>query len=185
MKLLSTCLFFLFSIISMFAQNEKGHFLVEFDAFSPPTKELIASLENTKASPFLAPDLDGKEQFLGDYAGKNVILWFWSSADGISINQIANLNALQSRYKNNLQIISFADEKKQELIDFSRSNPIDFPIIANGKVLGEAAFGGDLGQGRLIIIDAKGVIQKVLPREAFQENNDGAFKFAEDFIKSI
>lgn len=185
MKTLSSCLFLLFSFISIYAQNEKGHFLVEFDAFSPPTKDLIASLENTKAAPFLAPDVRGTEQFLGDYTGKKVILWFWSTADDISNNQISNLNLLQSRYRNDLQVISFADEQKQELIDFSKSIPLDFPVIANGKVLGEAAFGGDLGQGRLIIIDGNGVIQKVLPRQAFIDNNDGAFKFTEDFIKSI
>jgi len=184
MKTISTCLFVLFAFISLIAQNENGHFLVEFDAFSPPTKELIASLENTKAAPFLAPDIRETEQFLGDYTGKNVILWFWSTADGMSTSQISNLNLLQSRYRNNLQIISFAEEGKQELLKFSQSNPIDFPIIANGKVLGEAAFGGDLGQGRLIIIDSNGVIQKVLPRQAFEDNHEGAFKFAEDLINN-
>lgn len=185
MKIICSLIFILSFHFSAISQNEKGHFLVEFDAFSPPVKDLIASFENTKAAPFLAPDVLGKEQFLGDYAGKKIILWFWSTADGLSNSQIDRLNLIQSKFKSELQIISFADEKKQELLDFSRSTLVDFPIIANGKILGEAAFGGDLGQGRIFILDGNSVIQKVLPREAFEENQEGAFKFAEDLIKSI
>jgi len=171
--------------LSLGAQNEQGHFLVEFDAFSPPTKDLIASLENTKAAPFLAPDITGKEQYLGDYAGKKVVLWFWSTADGISTSQIDQLNLLQSRYRDQLQVLSFANESKAELLDFRRSFPIDFPIIPSAKVLGEAAFGGDLGEGRLFLLDQNGTIQKVIPREAFESNSSSAFQFAEDMIKSL
>jgi peroxiredoxin len=170
---------------SVNGQNDKGYFLVEFDAFTPPTKDLIASLENTEATPFLAPDVLGTEQFLGDYKGKKVVIWFWSTADGISTSQIDQLNLLQSRYREELQVISFAEESKTELLDFRRSYPIDFPIIPNGKILGEAAFGGDLGLGRLFLIDANGVIQKVIPREAFESNATTAFKYAEDMLKSL
>lgn len=185
MKLTATLLFcFCLSTIS-FAQNENGHFLIEFEAFTPPVKDLIASLENTKAAPFLAPDILGKEQYLGDYTDKNVILWFWSAADELSNSQINNLNLLQSKYEGQLQIISFADESKQELVDFTRSIPVDFPVIANGKVLGEAAFGGDLGQGRLFLVDKNGVIQKVVPRQAFEKNFEDAFSFTENVLNSI
>lgn len=185
MKVITTALLILCICLSLSAQNEKGHFMIEFEAFSPPVKDLIASFENSKAAPFLAPDILGNEQYLGDYADKNVILWFWSTADDLSNKQIDKLNLLQSTYRDQLQIISFADEGKQELLDFRRSIPVDFPIIANGKILGEAAFGGDLGQGRLFLVDKTGVIQKVIPRQAFEENFDSAFKFTEDMLKSI
>lgn len=170
---------------SLLSQNDKGYFLVEFDAFTPPTKELIASLENTEAVPFLAPDILGAEQFLGDYRGKKVLIWFWSTADAVSTSQIDQINVLQSRYRDDLQVISFGEETKTELLDFRRSYPLDFPVIPNGKVLGEAAFGGDLGLGRFFLIDSEGVIQKVIPREAFESNADTAFKYAEDMIKSM
>lgn len=185
MKVITTAILFFLLNVNLSAQNENGHFLVEFDAFSPPIKDLIASFENSKAAPFLAADVLGKEQYMGDYVDKKVILWFWSTADGLSNNQIDNLNLLQSRYRNELQIISFAEEAKQELLDFRKSIPVDFPIIANGKILGEAAFGGDLGQGRLFLIDQSGIIQKVIPRQAFEENYEGAFKYAEDMLKSL
>jgi len=185
MKVITAALLFLCMNLGLSAQNEKGHFMIEFEAFSPPIKDLIASFENSKAAPFLAPDILGEEQYLGDYSDKNVILWFWSTSDELSNSQIERLNLLQSKFRNDLQVISFAEEEKQELLDFRRSIPVDFPIIANGKILGEAAFGGDLGQGRLFLIDKAGIIQKVIPRQAFEENFDNAFKFTEDMLKSI
>ncbi len=185
MKVITTAILILLLHFNLSAQNENGHFLVEMEEFTPPVKDLIASFENSKAAPFLAPDVLGKEQYLGDYADKKVILWFWSTADDLSNNQINNLNVLQSRYRNELQIISFADEAKQEMLDFRKSIPVDFPIIANGKILGEAAFGGDLGQGRLFLIDQSGIIQKVIPRQAFEDNYDAAFKYTEDMLKSL
>ncbi len=184
-RLLLSCGICLLISLKLISQNEKGYFLVEFDAFTPPTKDLIASLENTEAAPFLATDILGTEQFLGDYKGKNLIIWFWSTTDAISTSQIDQLNLLQSRYRDDLQVISLAEESKTELLDFRRSYPIDFPIIPHGKVLGEAAFGGDLGLGRLFLIDADGIIQKVIPREAFESNATTAFKYAEDIIKSL
>jgi len=170
---------------SLQSQNENGHFLVEFDAFSPPVKDVIASLENTKAAPFMANDIMDKEQFLGDYAGKNVLLWFWSTNDGLSISQVSEMNTIASRHRGNLQILSFANESRQELIDYRKLNPIDFPVIPNGKVLGEAAFGEDLGNGRIFLLDKQGTIQKVIPREAFERDQTSSFKFIEDLVKSI
>lgn len=171
--------------MNLWSQNDKGYFLVEFDAFTPPTKDVIASLENTEATPFLASDILGAEHFLGDYKGKKVIIWFWSTVDEISTSQIDRLNLIQNKYNNDLQIISLAEENKTELLDFKRSFPMDFPIIPNGKVLGEAAFGGDLGLGRLFLVDSDGVIQKVIPREAFESNAGTAFKYVEDMVKSL
>ncbi len=166
------------------AQNEQGHFLIEFDSFSPPVKDIVMSLENSEAAPFLAPDIQGNEIFLGDYKGKMVMLWFWSKNDGMSVSQVDQLNLMQSQYRDQLQVIGFGDESKQELIDFRSGSPLDFPIIANGKVLGEAAFGGDLGLGRVILVGKDGIIQKVVPRETFELNQAGSFQFLEDLIKS-
>jgi len=166
------------------AQNENGHFLIEFDSFSPPVKDIVMSLENSEAAPFLAPDILGDEIFLGDYKGKMVMLWFWSKDDGMSISQVDQLNLMQDKYRDLLQVIGFGDESKQELIDFNSGSPMDFPVIANGKVLGEAAFGGDLGLGRVILVDQNGVIQKVVPRETFELNRVGSFQHLEDLIKS-
>jgi len=64
---------------ALYGQNsQSGHFLVEFEAFSPPVKDMVTSFEGHIAEQFLAKDVNGKEHFLGDYKGKKVILWFWS-----------------------------------------------------------------------------------------------------------
>jgi len=184
MRIIIIIISLLLSISIIQAQNENGHFLVEFDSFSPPVKDIVKSLENSEAAPFLAPDILGNEIFLGDYKGKMVLLWFWSKEDAMSISQIDQLNTIQSRYRDYLQVIGFGDESKQDLIDFRSTTPLDFPVIAHGKVLGEAAFGGDLGLGRVILVDKDGMIQKVVPRETFELNQEGSFQFLEDLIKS-
>lgn len=185
---LLTSIFILFSIsltTVMMAQNESGHFLVEFDKFTPPVQDMVRNFESSKASPFLAPDIYGKEHFLGDYSGKIVVLWFWSSNDGLNISQISGMNTLQSRFRDQVQVVSFADESSQIMKDFRANNPLDFVVIGNGKVFGEMAYGADLGSGRVFLIDGNGYIQKVIPRSAFEENNDGAFQYIEDMIKSL
>lgn len=162
----------IFLVLLSFSLSAQDHFLVEFDKVSIPIKDLIAGFEGRKAMQFMAPDIKGKEQFLGNYKGKKVILWFWSKDDGICINQIDALNLIQSRYREELDIISFGNESKQDLIDFRKSYPIDFPILYNGSILGEAAYGGDLGLGRLFFLDKEGVIKDVLPRELFENGMD-------------
>jgi len=70
---------FISAAIALTAQeSSNGHFLVEFDKFSPPTRDLVTSFEGHIAEPFLATDLQGTEHFLGSYKGKKVLLWFWS-----------------------------------------------------------------------------------------------------------
>jgi len=188
LHLLLTPIFILFissfSTISV-AQNEAGHFLVEFDKFSPPIQDMIRNFESSKAAPFLAPDIYGKEHFLGDYSGKIVVLWFWSSNDGLNISQINGMNQIQSRFRDQVHVVSFADENSQIMKDFRANNPLDFVVIGSGKVFGEMAYGADLGSGRVFLIDGNGYIQKVIPRAAFEENNEGAFQYIEDMIKSL
>lgn len=161
-------LLFLFSL-TLSAQD---HFLVEFEKVSPPVKDMIANFEGSKAMQFMAPDTKGQEQFLGNYKGKKVLIWFWSKDDGLSISQLDALNLVQSRYRNELQILSFANESKGDLIEFTKTYPIDFPIMYNGAILGEAAYGGDIGLGRLFFVDEQGTIIHILPREVFEQGVD-------------
>ena len=39
--------------------QKSSFFKVEFDAFSPPTKDMIMSFEDKESMPFLANDIDG------------------------------------------------------------------------------------------------------------------------------
>lgn len=166
-------------------QAATNHYLVEFEKFSPPVKDIIREFETKNAVPFMASDIYGKEHYLGDYKGKKVLIWFWSNQDDLSISQIYDLNDIQARFRDELQIVSFGMEQKADLATFRKANPIDFPIMPNGKIFGEAAYASDLGLGRLFLIDDQGVIQKIFPREAFETNPHETFQFVRDMIKSI
>ena len=166
-------------------QENNNYYLVEFEKFTPPVKDIIRAFEERPATPFMASDIYGNERYLGDYKGKKVLIWFWSMNDGVSIDQIAKLNDIQASFREELQIVSFGMEEKGELAAFRKANPIDFPIMPKGKIFGEAAYGADLGLGRLFLVDDKGIIQKVFPRLAFENNADETFKFVRDMIRSI
>lgn len=173
MKYVLLVLFALMSYIASAQEaNEKGHFLVEFEKFSPPTKEMILGLEGSSAAPFMAPDIYGTEHFLGNYKGKDVIIWFWSTEDPISTKQISTLNLIQSRYRETLQVVSFAMEEKEALLQFRKTTPTDFPIIPKSKQFGDVVYAGDLGLSRMFIIDKTGMIKKVLPRQLFETDLD-------------
>jgi len=45
------------------------------------TEVTMANLEGQKAPAFTLPGSDGKKHSLADYAGKNVILWFYPKDD--------------------------------------------------------------------------------------------------------
>lgn len=172
--------------LSGYSQDESNDFyLVEFEKFSPPTKDIIRVFEKSKATPFMASDIYGKEHYLGNYKGKLVLLWFWSKDDALCTSQIARLNDLKATYRESMEIISFGMEEKNDLAEFRKANPIDFPILPKGRIFGEAAYASDLGLGRLFLIGKDAQIQKVFPREAFENNPDETFKFLNDIIRSI
>lgn len=177
-------LIFFFFLLTFSSLSAQDHFLVEFEKVSPPIKDLIANFEGRKAMQFLAPDVKGKEQFLGNYKGQKVVLWFWSKDDGLCLSQIEAINLIQSRYREELQVISFANESKAELLEFIKVNLVDFPVLYNGSILGEAAYGGDLGLGRIFLLDEKGVIIDILPREIFEQGVD-TYNIIESVVKKL
>lgn len=167
------------SLLSVFAitlgvsqDNAQGHFLVEFAKFTPPVQDLVKSFEGFPAEQFLANDVSGKEHFLGDYKGKKVILWFWSIENSIALEQVSAMTLLQERNKSNLKIVSFAKEPKSAVQEYLRQHPMDLDVIPNGEVFGQMAYGADMGNPRMFIIDEFGVIKIALPEEAFADNSN-------------
>lgn len=152
-------------------KNAQGHFLVEFEKFSPPIQDLVKSFEGQPAEQFLANDVNGKEHFLGDYKGKKVILWFWSIENDKAMQQVSAMTLLQERNKN-LKIIAFAKEPKAAVLDYLRTYPIDLDVIPNGEVFGQMAYGADMGNPRMFLIDSFGIIKIALPAEAFEDNSN-------------
>lgn len=162
------CIFTIFQVSSQ--ENAQGHFLVEFAKFTPPIQDLVRSFEGQPAEQFLANDVNGNEHYLGDYKGKNVILWFWSIQNNIALEQVSAMTLLQERNDKNLKIITFAKEPKSSVLEYLRTYPMDLDVIPNGEIFGQMAYGADMGNPRMFIIDEFGVIKIALPEQAFQDN---------------
>ena len=164
----------LFSFIALlsFGQNtQNGHFLVEFEKFSPPIQDVIRSFEGHIAEPFMANDVSGVEHFLGNYKGKKVILWFWSIHNELAKSQIGPMTLLQQTH-DDLKVIAFAKEPKAEVLDYLRQFPIDgLDVIPNGEIFGQMAYGADLGSPRMFLIDDFGIIKAVIPEIAFVDSS--------------
>jgi peroxiredoxin len=156
----------LFTSVLLSAQS-KGHYLVEFEAFTPSEKDLIASFTGFPAESFLANDVDGNEHYLADYKGKVAILWFWSIHDQMSIDWLSTMNLLQVQYLEEVKLLGFASEMTEETKAFTSREGLVFANIPNGDVFGQMAYGADLGKPRAFIIDEFGIIRYVLPASFF------------------
>ncbi len=154
------------------AQNDQGFFEVTFDEFSPPEKDLIMSFEGKEPMPFLATDIKGVEHYLKNYQGKVVFVYFWNGECATCLSQVSSLNLLNSEEKDRLQIISFADEAKADATLLAEQNGVEFPVLTNGKLLGEAAYGIELGYPRLFAIDVDGKVTTVIPQRALEGKSD-------------
>ena len=183
MKALFFVILMIYSGISLIGQD---HFLVELEKFTPPEKDVIRSLKGFPAENFLAKDLDGEEHFLGSYKDQAKILWFWSKDDPISMKWLPAINLLQLKYLDHLKVFGFGKEDKIELTQAISNEAVIFPNFPNGAVFGEAAYGGDLGYGRMFFIDRDGIIKEVLPRSFFTSHNvNDATPIVEKIIEKI
>lgn len=169
----------LFSTI--YGQN---HFLVELENRSPDVQALVQGYEGSPSIPFLANDVDGVEQSIFNMTGKTVLMWFWNNDCVKCRAQIGELNRLAAKYPNDLQIVSFSDNTKQEVLDYRATTPIEFPVIANSKTLSDGPYGGDLGHPKFFMLDKNGVIKWVIPEVEMKSNFD-TFGFFETLHISL
>lgn len=152
--------------------SEESFFTIEFEAFSPPTQDMILSFEGKEPMAFLATDIKGVEHYLKNYKGKVVFVYFWNGQCGTCLSQISSLNLLNKEEKSRLQIISFADENKEEATFLAQTNGVEFPVLSNGRLLGEAAYGIELGYPRLFALDESGKVIHVIPQETLEGKAD-------------
>lgn len=172
MKNIFLLAFLAFTQVTLTAQIEESgsaNFMVEFEKFEPPTQELIKSFEGKAPMQFLAPDVNGEEQFLGSFKGKTVFVYFFNRACDMCTSQVSSLNLLQQELGDKLKIIAIGDGSKDEMKLFSEQQGIEYSVLYNGRLLGEAAYGIELGYPRLFIVDESGITRHVLPEEAFTD----------------
>jgi len=175
----------LFTFVSAFSQElGQDHFLIEFEKFTPPIQDMVKAFEGRTAEPFLANDISGQEHYLPNYQGKKVILWFWSVENPKALDQIGAMTLLQEKNPNSLKIISFAQEKKAIVKEYLKQYPMAIDVIPNGELFGQMAYGADMGNPRMFVIDESGIIRKVIPEQAFTDNTNLLISL-ESIIKGI
>ncbi len=171
MKKTITYLFCLLSI-SLFGQiadSENAVFEVEFEKFSPSNQDQIREFEGKAPMQFLAPDINGEEQYLGTFKGQTVFVYFFNTACELCVQQASALNLIQEEKMGKLKIIAIGDETKAELQTYTKEQGINYTVLYNGKMLGEAAYGIEMGYPRLFAIDKDGITRQVIPEEAFPD----------------
>ncbi|MDH3649802.1 MAG: TlpA family protein disulfide reductase [Saprospiraceae bacterium] len=155
------------------SQNPKtGFFLVEEESFTPPEESIIDHYRQSSPIPFMAKDMDEREQYLGNYAGQLTFLWFWNTTCQLCILEIDVLNRLNNEFAGAFALISLADDTRPTIASFLESHPVNFSIIPNAGILGEGAYAHDLGYPRLFVIGKNGLIQTILPGSYFQGEHD-------------
>lgn len=174
MKYWLSCLtLVLFSFQSVAQETDhRGYYLVEFEKFTPPVKDMIASFEGSTATPFMAKNMEGKELYLGDYSGKNVVMLFWSINNGDCLAYLYDFNRVARELQSECSFVSFSDESRADMEEFLQSYTVDFEIIPNSKIFGEMAYASDLGTPRIFVVGQSGKIKKVIPAEAFYNTAD-------------
>ena len=184
MKRLGYTLLLIGLISTLTTLTGQNHYLVELENRSPDVQALVAGYEGSPSIPFLANDVHGNEQSIFNMTGKTVLMWFWNNDCVKCKEQITDLNRLAIKYPKDLQIVSFSDNTKQEVLDFIATTPLEFPVIANSKTLADGPYGGDLGYPKYFILDNNGVIKWVIP-EVEMKNNFDTFGFFETLHISL
>ena len=173
MKINIVCLLLIMvSITNAVSQqtNAKGEYIVDFAPFSPPEQDIMREMINKPAMNFMASDQNGHEIILSKLKGKGVILAFWSVNQEANSRLFGYLNSLVNEPQ--LEVISYGYEPRQELETYMLPKVVNFPVLAQGKFMGEVGYGHDLGVPRLFFIDHNGIIKDIIPSSAFIENQD-------------
>ncbi|MBT8191399.1 MAG: TlpA family protein disulfide reductase [Bacteroidia bacterium] len=166
---------------SVIAQD---HYLVDLENRSPDAQALVQGYEGTPAILFKAKDYKGNEVALTELKGQEIIMWFWKLDCALCLKHLPVMNQLYKKHKDKVFFISFADDPKAALIDYTQSNPIDIPVIPNSSMLSQGPYGAELGYPKFFIVDKSGIIKWVIPEEEMRGEFD-LFLFIEALINSL
>lgn len=170
--ILGVLILFSFTVIQAQEAAEGEFFTVTFDDFTPPTQDLINSFEGKEPMPFMANDIYGVEHYLKNYQGKVVFIYFWNGDCIDCLAQISSLNLLHKEEKEKLQIVSFVDEAKADALNLAQVNGVEFPVLPQGRLIGEMAYGIELGYPRLFALDTSGKVVHIFPEAALTGQKD-------------
>lgn len=157
---------FLFTSNAFSAQINNSYFKVEFDAFTPPQKAMIESVEGKPAKNFVMKDLNGIERNLTMFKGKKIVLWFWDE-DIANLSVLENLNNLSQLFPAAV-FISMYNNPADKLPDWFDKEKYQFYTLPNAAFLGEAVYDAELGSPRVYLISEDGNVKMVMPKAYFE-----------------
>lgn len=118
-------------------------------------------------------DLKDNKVRLSDYKGKPLVLWFWTTWCPYCRRQIPGLNDIYSELKlSGVELIAInIDERKERIVRFLKSYPINFDTLSDRN--GDCAFSfGLVGVPTYIFIDKNGNVQfrnNYFPKDKYKE----------------
>ena len=103
----------------------------------PKPRESSAFKAGTRVAGFKAMDLQGNKYNLKDLAGKVVVLNFWFINCPPCRQEIPELNAMVSRYKDNPDVFFLAVglDEPYAIREFLKTKPFDYQIVPRGRNL--------------------------------------------------
>lgn len=123
----------------------------------------VRLLRNPDAAPeFVVRDVEGKTLSPADFRGKVVLLTFWATWCGPCRAEVADLIALQQRYKDRLQIIGLSVDEgpAAEVQSFVQRRKINYRVAIAPEEL-QDKFGGVQGLPTVFLLDTSGrIVQK-------------------------
>jgi thiol-disulfide isomerase/thioredoxin len=131
---------------------------------APPqgNQPVIRFVRNPDPAPdFKLTAIDGKPLTLAALQGKAVLLNFWATWCGPCRAEIPDLIALQSRYKERLQIIGLnVDDEEADIQQYVEEMGINYPVAMTSNDV-RAQFGGIPALPTSFVLDTEGrVVQK-------------------------
>ena len=144
------------------------------DLSSPPPDE-VASIAGTsdalddskvvgKDAPlnYTVKDMNGYDVKLSSFKGKVILLNFWATWCEPCKEEIPDLVALQSQYKDDIVVLGFSiDDKPEELRHYAAKFQMNYPVLVGaGHENIQEAYGPMWGVPVTIIIDRDGKIAK-------------------------
>jgi len=107
-------------------------------------------------------NVNGVSQNLSQYKGKIIILNFWATWCPPCLEEMPELSALNTEYKNkNVQVLGVAVDELSLVKEFSKESPVSYPLFAAENEGME--LGGGLGNDKgilpyTVIINANGTV---------------------------
>jgi peroxiredoxin len=140
----------------------------------PPPDEDVSSaipgdeLDDTKVVGKMAPlnytlkDMNGADVRLSSFKGKVILLNFWATWCHPCKEEIPDLIALQTQYKDDIVVLGFSiDDKPEELQEYAAKYQMNYPVLVGaGHENIQEAYGPMWGVPVTIIIGRDGRIAK-------------------------